>query len=77
MFRCYQHGSYNVPSDLALVEGMQKLKRNKLAPFSTLGKTTCGFNFSRETDNRKKKFGIMPSNLVKWRSEKIEKVPIS
>merc|ERR1712097_30209 len=58
-------------------DGSQAPQRNKLAPFKTLGKPTCGFNFSRETDNRKKKFGIMPSNLVKWRSEKIERIPIS
>ena len=46
-----------------------KLQRNKMAPFSTLGKPTCGFGFSRLTNNRKQKIGIMPSNLVKWRSQ--------
>ena len=53
------------------------IRRNKVAPFSTLGKPTCGFNFSRDTDNRKKNFGIMPSNLVKWRSNKLEKETIN
>lgn len=43
-------------------------KSNSLAPFSTVGKPTCGFFFSRITDNKKKKFGIPPTNLVKWRS---------
>ena len=42
-------------------------KANSLAPFATVGKPTCGFFFSRETDNRKIKFGIPPSDLVKWR----------
>ncbi|KAL4232708.1 hypothetical protein ACF0H5_007396 [Mactra antiquata] len=41
---------------------------NSLAPFTTVGKPTCGFFFSRVTDNKKKKFGIPPTNLVKWRS---------
>ena len=48
---------------------------NKLAPFKTIGKPTCGFNFSRETDNKRKSV-IMPSNLVKWRSEKFERTPM-
>lgn len=43
-------------------------KSNSLAPFTTVGKPTCGFFFSRGTDNKKKKFGIPPTNLVKWRS---------
>lgn len=43
-------------------------KANSLAPFTTVGKPTCGFFFSRVTDNKKKKFGIPPTNLVKWRS---------
>ncbi|EDO39202.1 predicted protein [Nematostella vectensis] len=41
---------------------------NSLAPFSTLGKPTCGFYFSRETDNKKRRTGIPPSDLVAWRS---------
>ena len=43
-------------------------KANSVAPFATVGKATCGFFFSRETDNKKKKFGIPPSDLVKWRN---------
>ena len=43
-------------------------KNNSIAPFSTVGKPTCGFFFSRETDNKKQKIGIPPTNLVKWRS---------
>ena len=72
----YEHGLGNVTSSM-IADGSQTSQRNKLAPFKTLGKPTCGFNFSRSTDNRKIKFGIMPSNLVKWRSEKIERIPIS
>lgn len=41
---------------------------NSLAPFSTLGKYTCGYYFSRETDNKKRTTGIPPSDLVAWRS---------
>lgn len=41
---------------------------NSLAPFSTLGKYTCGYYFSRGTDNKKRKTGIPPSDLVAWRS---------
>lgn len=41
---------------------------NSMAPFSTLGKATCGYYFSRSTDNKKYKTGIPPSNLVAWRS---------
>ncbi len=43
-------------------------KANSIAPFATLGKPTCGVFFSRETDNKKKKFGIPPSDLMKWRN---------
>jgi len=43
-------------------------KSNSIAPFTTVGKATCGFFFARGTDNKKKKFGIPPTNLVKWRS---------
>ena len=42
--------------------------RNNIAPFSSSGKPTCGHFFSRETDHRKRKIGIPPSNLVQWRS---------
>ena len=41
---------------------------NSLAPFSTLGKYTCGYYFSRSTDHKKRKTGIPPSDLVAWRS---------
>ncbi|XP_074662281.1 uncharacterized protein LOC141914856 [Tubulanus polymorphus] len=43
--------------------------QNSLAPFATQSKPTCGYYFSRITDNTKKKFGIPPSDLVKWRSQ--------
>ncbi|XP_076445450.1 ciliary microtubule inner protein 3-like [Babylonia areolata] len=41
---------------------------NSLAPFYTVAKPTCGYFFSRQTDNKKRNFGIPPSDLVKWRS---------
>lgn len=46
---------------------MDTKRSNSIAPFATVGKPTCGVFFSRETDNRKIKFGIPPSDLVKWR----------
>lgn len=56
-----------VVSAYILVDGEMK-KMNSIAPFYTEEKPTCGFFFSRVTDNKKKKFGIPPSDLVKWRS---------
>ncbi|CAK8683283.1 unnamed protein product [Clavelina lepadiformis] len=41
---------------------------NSLAPFASLGKPTCGYFFSRTTDNKKRLTGIPPTNTVKWRS---------
>lgn len=45
-------------------------KVNSVAPFATLGKPTCGYFFTERTDNKKIKFGIPPSDLVKWRCDK-------
>lgn len=62
---------HSVPTDLtAYVIGPNReiKKNNSIAPFSTVGKPTCGYFFNRETDNKKKKIGIPPTNLVKWRS---------
>lgn len=41
---------------------------NSIAPFYTHEKRTCGYFFSRDTDNKKRSFGIPPSDLVAWRS---------
>ncbi|XP_064396534.1 uncharacterized protein LOC135343505 [Halichondria panicea] len=41
---------------------------NSVSPFNTIVKPTCGYFFSRETDNRKRNIGIPPSNVVAWRS---------
>ncbi|XP_071792413.1 uncharacterized protein [Asterias amurensis] len=43
------------------------IKTNSVAPFATLAKPTCGFFFSRVTDNKKRRTGIPPADLVKWR----------
>ncbi|KAH3736734.1 uncharacterized protein LOC127851420 [Dreissena polymorpha] len=51
-----------------ITPGGEIRKSNSIAPFATVGKPTCGFFFSRVTDNKKKKIGIPPTNLVKWRS---------
>ena len=44
-----------------------RFSNNSTAPFYTMQKPTCGFYFSRVTDNKKKNFGIPPANLVLWR----------
>ena len=42
---------------------------NSISPFHTLSmKPTCGYYFSRETDNRKMRIGVLPSDLTAWRS---------
>ncbi|XP_028408393.1 uncharacterized protein LOC114530965 [Dendronephthya gigantea] len=50
------------------IDGGGYIQRNNIAPFSSSGKPTCGHFFSRDTDHRKRKIGIPPSNLVQWRS---------
>ncbi|XP_041452906.1 uncharacterized protein LOC121405978 [Lytechinus variegatus] len=40
---------------------------NSLAPFATTYKPTCGYFFSRATDNKKKQMGIPATDLVKYR----------
>jgi len=40
---------------------------NSVAPFATLAKPTCGWFFSRNTDNKKRRTGIPSADLVKWR----------
>lgn len=49
-------------------KGKKGSSSNSIAPFYTHEKRTCGYFFSRDTDNRKRNFGIPPSNLVAWRS---------
>ncbi|XP_052808557.1 uncharacterized protein LOC128237248 [Mya arenaria] len=56
------------PTQYVITANGEIKKANSLAPFSTVGKPTCGCFFSRVTDNKKKKIGIPPTNLVKWRS---------
>lgn len=48
---------------------------NSLAPFASLGKPTCGYFFSRTTDNKKRLTGIPPTNTVKWRSQHTPDTP--
>lgn len=55
-------------SALTLRDSSGRSISNSLAPFFTEGKPTCGYFFSRDTDNKKKNFGIPPSDLVKWRN---------
>ncbi|CAI8045808.1 Putative uncharacterized protein GUCA1ANB [Geodia barretti] len=42
---------------------------NSLSPFHTTMKPTCGYFFAHDTDNKKRRIGIPPSNLVAWRSK--------
>ncbi|XP_059144166.1 uncharacterized protein LOC131931381 isoform X2 [Physella acuta] len=51
-----------------LLENTKRFNTNSLAPFYTHEKRTCGYFFSRETDNRITKNGVPPSDLVAWRS---------
>ncbi|PAA72210.1 hypothetical protein BOX15_Mlig030980g3 [Macrostomum lignano] len=41
-------------------------KKNDVAPFLTFQKPTCGYFFSRETENRKIKHGLAPADLPLW-----------
>jgi len=41
---------------------------NSISPFHTQEKPTCGYFFTRETDHRRTRFGLEPSNLVTWRT---------
>ena len=50
---------------------MWMTNKNSLAPFASLGKPTCGYYFSRATDNKKRLTGIPPTNLVKFRSQEV------
>lgn len=46
---------------------------NFVSPFHTMSlKPTCGYYFSRETDNRKMRIGIAPTDLSAWRSIKVQ-----
>jgi hypothetical protein len=56
------------PTHYVITKSGEIRKSNSMAPFSTVGKPTCGFFFTRNTDNKKKKIGIPATNLVKWRS---------
>ena len=56
------------PSSVPYIQNNNiRFSNNSAAPFFTMQKPTCGYFFSRGTDNKKKKFGIPPSNLVMWR----------
>lgn len=49
---------------------------NFVSPFYTMSlKPTCGYYFSRETDNRKMRIGIAPTDLSAWRSIKLQTHP--
>ena len=56
------------PTHYKITKSGEVRKSNSMAPFTTVGKPTCGYFFTRDTDNKKKKIGIPPTNLVKWRT---------
>ena len=60
--------SDNKPLFVGMDQENYKRFRNKLAPFWTMEKPSCGVGFSRDTDNKKQKMDIEPSNLVRWRN---------
>nr|XP_040138586.1 putative uncharacterized protein GUCA1ANB isoform X2 [Ictidomys tridecemlineatus] len=39
---------------------------NSLNPFYTLQKPTCGYLYRRDTDHTRKRFDVLPANLVLW-----------
>ena len=61
-------GQRNNNNDVMISSGEAEKLRNSIAPFATVSKPTCGYFFTDETSNKKVKFGIPPSNLVKWRN---------
>ena len=58
------------PTD-SIKAAMWMTSNNSLAPFASLGKPTCGYYFSRGTDNRKRLTGVPATNLVKWRPKEV------
>ena len=51
---------------------MWMTNKNSIAPFASLGKPTCGYFFSRATDNKKRLIGILPTNTVQWRTNELQ-----
>ena len=64
----YSHRTYGVTRARMMKINGKNIIVNSLAPFYSLGKPTCGYFFSRETEHRKLNFGIPASDLVKWRN---------
>ncbi|CAL1546897.1 unnamed protein product [Lymnaea stagnalis] len=51
-----------------LMEDTKRYNTNSISPFYTHQKRTCGYFFTRDTDNRLHKNGVPPSDLVAWRT---------
>ena len=47
---------------------IEQMRDNKISPFYTLGKITCGYFYDRKTDHRRRTTGINPTDIVKWRT---------
>uniref|UniRef100_A0A8C5TEF9 Uncharacterized protein n=1 Tax=Malurus cyaneus samueli TaxID=2593467 RepID=A0A8C5TEF9_9PASS len=41
---------------------------NTLAPFTTLQKPSCGFQFQESTQHRRQRMDVDSANVAKWRS---------
>jgi len=65
---CLHNDKENETTEKRLIEKAGASQNNSLAPFTTVGKSTCGVYFNFNTCNVKRKFGIPPSDLVRWRS---------
>jgi len=45
---------------------------NSLLPFSTMGKTTCGYAFNQEADNRRPVIDVIPTDLTRLGSTVVQ-----
>jgi len=56
-------------TDIYKHPGFWRADRNEVRPFVTVGKPTCGANYVPITDHKKRKSGIPPTNLVRFRPQ--------
>ena len=49
-------------------EALWKCDRNSLSAYAILGRPQCGNFFDYDRDNKRRRHGVLPSNIVKWRS---------
>lgn len=61
------------PKRSATEAAMWMTSSNSIAPFASIGKPTCGYYFTRVTDNKKRLIGIPPTNIVQWRTSEVQR----